>query len=95
MQVNTNEYLCHLEKVCEEYCMNALDVYNVLISKNDDDFPLSFEIVKAKVLKDINCDILKQIFTLEELKSIFSDTSIKQIKKIKNVQTRKFVQTFN
>ena len=70
--------------------MSASDVYNILISKNDEDFPLSFETVKYKVLKDVSSDILKNIFTLEELKSIFSDTNVK---KIRNPETRKFINT--
>jgi hypothetical protein len=85
-----NENIHYLDKVCSDYCMSASDVYNILISKNDDDFPLSFEIVKYKVLNDVSSDILKNIFTLEELKSIFSDT---KLKKIKNPQTRKFINS--
>ncbi len=92
MQVDKNEYVHHLEKVCSDYSMNAFDVYNILISKNDDLFPLSFETVKDKVLKDIDCDLLKNIFTIEELKSIFSNT---KLRKIKNIKTRKFIETFN
>lgn len=90
MKIITNEYIDHLEKVCSDYCLSASDVYNILISKNDDDFPLSFETVKYKVLNDVSSDILKNIFTLEELKSIFSDV---KLKKIKNLQTRKFINT--
>lgn len=92
MKVVTNEYVYHLEKVCSDYSMSASDVYNILISKNDSDFPLSFETVKYKVLKDVPSDVLKNIFTLLELKSIFSDTNMK---KIKNPQTRKFINTLN
>jgi hypothetical protein len=92
MQIIINEYLDHLENVCSDYCMNASDVYNLLLSKDDANFPLSFETVRDKVLKDVPSDILKNIFTLEELKSIFSDTNIK---KIKNTQTRKFISSLN
>lgn len=81
-----------LEKVCSDYCMSASDVYNILISKNDSDFPLSFETVKYKVLKDIPADVLKSIFTLDELKSIFSDVNLK---KIKNQETRKLINALN
>ena len=83
-----NKNIHHLEKVCSDYCMSASDVYNILISKNDTDFPLSFETVKYKVLKDISVDVIKSIFTLEELKSVFSDTNLK---KVKNSETRKFI----
>jgi len=92
MENSTNEYIYHLENICSDYCMNASDVYDILKSKNDAEFPLSFEVVKYKVLKDIPSDILKNIFTHEELKSIFSNTNMK---KIKNPQTRKFISTFN
>ena len=92
MQVDTNEYMHHLEKVCCDYNMSASDVYNILISKNDEDFPLAFETLKYKVLKDVPSDILKNIFTLEELKSIFWNTNVK---KIKNPQTRKFIKALN
>ncbi len=92
MEINCKEYMHHLDKVCSDYSMNALDVYTVLLSKNDELFPLSFEAIKNKVLKDVACDILKNIFTLEELKSIFSNANVK---KIKNPETRKFIQTFN
>lgn len=87
-----NKYVHHLENVCSDYCMSDSDVYNILISKDDSDFPLSFEIVKDKVLKDVPSNILKNIFTLVELKSIFSDTNIK---KIKNAETRKFIDSLN
>jgi len=92
VQHNNKEYIHHFNKLCSDYNMNALDVYNVLLSKNDDLFPLSFETIKYKVLKDVEIDVLKNIFTLEELKSIFSNTNVK---KIKNLQTRKFIQAFN
>lgn len=90
MKVIENKYIYHLEKICSDYCMSALDVYNILISKNDSDFPLSFETVKYKVLKDVHSDILKSIFTLEELKNIFSDINLK---KVKNPQTRKLIKS--
>ncbi|MFA9374225.1 MAG: hypothetical protein ACERKK_08710 [Poseidonibacter sp.] len=92
MQTNKNEYIHHLENICSDYNMNASDVYNILISKNDSEFPLSFETVKDKVLKDVPLDILKKIFTITELKTIFSDTNTK---KIKNPQTRKFINSLN
>ncbi len=91
-KIDTNEYVFHLEKVCSDYNMSAWDVYNILISKNDAEFPLSFETVKYKVLKEAPLDILKNIFTPLELKNIFYDINLK---KIKNPQTRKFINTLN
>lgn len=90
MSVETNKYMHHLDKVCSDYNMSAFDIYNILISKEDEDFPLAFETIKYKVLKDVPCHILKNIFTLEELKSIFADT---HMKKIKNKETKKFINT--
>ncbi|NQY22225.1 MAG: hypothetical protein HRT40_13155 [Campylobacteraceae bacterium] len=90
MKVDINKYIHHLEKVCSDYCLNASDVYNILISKNDENFPLTFETVKYKVLKDVNINILKNIFTIEELKSILEDT---KLKRIKNEEIREFINT--
>lgn len=92
MKVMINKYVYHLEKICSDYCMSGSDVYNILISKSDEDFPLSFETVRDKVLKDVPSDILKNIFTLVELKTIFSDTNIQ---KIKNPKTRKLIKSLN
>ena len=86
----TNENIQYLGKVCSEYCMSASEVYNMLLSTNDGDFPLSFDTVKYMVLKDVSSDTLKKIFTQEELKSIFSNTNLK---KIKNTQTRNFINS--
>ncbi len=90
MSFDKNKYMCHLDRVCSEYNMSASDVYNILISKNDENFPLSFETVKYQILKDISLDVLKKIFTSEELRTIFIDTNVK---KIKNKETKKFINT--
>ncbi len=90
MSVDTDKYIHHLDDVCCEYNMSAFDIYNILISKNDEDFPLSFETIKYQVLKDVPSQILKNIFTYEELQNIFADANVK---KIKNKETRKFINT--
>jgi len=90
MSVDKDKYIHHLDDVCCEYNMSASDIYNILISKNDEDFPLSFDTIKYQVLKDVPSQILKNIFTYEELKNIFADTNVK---KIKNKETRKFIDT--
>jgi len=92
VSVNKDKYIHHLDDVCCEYNMSAIEIYNILISKNDEDFPLSFEMIKYQVLKDVPSQILKNIFTNEELQNIFSDTNVK---KIKNQETRKFISTLN
>jgi len=92
MNEEINKYIHHLDKVCREYCMNGSEVYNILISKNDEKFPLTYEIVKYMVLKDISSENLKKIFTLAELKSILADTNMR---KIKNPDTRKFINSIN
>ena len=68
----------------------TVNCINILISKNDENFPLTFETVKYKVLKDVNINILKNIFTIEELKSILEDT---KLKRIKNEEIREFINT--
>lgn len=90
MDAQPNKYIHHLDKVCCDYNMSASDVYTVLINKKDEDFPLTFETIKSKVLKEVPSEILKNIFTPEELKSIFANTNIK---KIKNKETKKFINT--
>ena len=80
--MTSNKYLHHLEKVCSDYCMSASPVYNIPISRDNSTFLLSLETIKYKVLKDIPSDILKNLFTLEELKSIFSDTNLKKVKNL-------------
>jgi len=90
VSVDTDKYIHHLDDVCCDYNMRALEIYNILISKNDEDFPLSFETIKYQVLKDVPSQILKNIFTYEELQNIFADTNVK---KIKNKETRKFINT--
>lgn len=80
----------HLKQVCSEYCMDASDVYNILLSRNDDNFPLSFDTVRIMVLKDIPLDILKEIFNQDELISIFSDSNLN---KIRNQDTKKFINS--
>lgn len=72
--------------------MNGSEVYNILISKEDEKFPLSYETIKYMVLKDIPSEILKKIFTLVELKHIFGDVNLR---KIKNYETKKFINSLN
>lgn len=81
-----------LEKVCADYCMSGFEVYEVLLSKEDTDFPLSFESIRDMVLKSITAEVLEGIFTFEELKRIFSHVNVK---KIKNEQTRKWLKALN
>jgi len=85
-----NENLHHLDKVCSDYCMSGSDVYGILISKEDERFPLSYETIKYMVLKDIPSKIIKKIFTQEELKSLLEDTNMR---KIKNPDMRKFINS--
>ncbi len=92
MQVTINEYIYHLDKVCREYCMSGSEVYDILISKNDDKFPLSYETIKYMVLKNVPCKNLKEIFTLVELKNIFGDVNLR---KIKDYETKKFINSLN
>ena len=70
--------------------MSGAEVYNILISKEDTKFPLSYETIKYIVLKEIPTKILKKIFTLIELKNLLADTNMR---KIKNPDTRKFINS--
>jgi hypothetical protein len=72
--------------------MSGSEVYGILISKEDEKFPLSYETIKYMVLKDVPSKIIKKIFTLEQLKSILEDTNMR---KIKNPDMRKFINSIN
>ena len=72
--------------------MNGTEVYDILTSKNDDRFPLSYETIKYMVLKEISSEILKKIFSQVELKNIFEDVNLR---KIKDYETKKFINSLN
>ena len=72
--------------------MSGLEVYGILISKEDTKFPLSYETIKYIVLKEIPTKILKKIFSTVELKNLLADTNMR---KIKNPDTRKFINSIN
>jgi uncharacterized protein (DUF433 family) len=76
-----------LEAVCWDYDINANDVYNILKTKNDENFPISFDVLRKKVLKYVSIAKLQEIFTLEELKDIFSGINPNTIR---NPETRDF-----
>ena len=75
------------EAVCWDYNINANDVYTILKTKKDDDFPISFDVLRKKVLKYVSIIKLQEIFTLEELKDIFSGINPNTIR---NPETRDF-----
>lgn len=76
--------------ICWDYDINAKLVYDILITKNDENSPISFDTLRYKVLKYIPIDSIKIIFSSHEISNIFSDINIK---KIRNPQTRKFLST--
>ena len=78
-----------LEAVCWDYNINANDVYTILKTKKDDDFPISFDVLRKKVLKYVSIAKLQEIFTLEELKDIFSGINPYTIR---NPETRYFLR---
>ena len=75
------------EAVCWDYDINANDVYTILKTKKDDDFPISFDVLRKKVLKYVSISKLQEIFTLEELEDIFSGINPYTIR---NPETRDF-----
>ena len=78
-----------LEAVCWDYDINSNDVYTILKTKKDDDFPISFDVLRKKVLKYVSISKLQEIFTLEELKDIFSGINPYTIR---NPETRYFLR---
>jgi len=86
-----SEHISYLDKVCKEYCISGLEVYTILITKDDTRFPLSYETIKYMVLKSISCEILIKLFTKDELKSILENTNMR---KIKNPEMRKFISDY-
>ena len=77
------------EVLCWDYDINANDVYTILKTKKDDDFPISFDVLRKKVLKYVSINKLQEIFTLEELKDIFSGINPYTIR---NPDTRYFLR---
>ena len=91
MELITKEYRTYniecLEAVCWDYDISANVVYTILKTKKDDDFPISFDVLRKKVLKYVSIAKLQEIFTLEELKDIFSGINPNTIR---NPETRDF-----
>ncbi len=83
------EKVACFEAVCFDYEIKAVDVYNILRTKDDTDFPISFDVLRKKVLKYISVDNLKKVFTDEQLIEIFSDTSLRTIR---NPDTKIFLK---
>ena len=77
------------EALCWDYNINANDVYTILKTKKDDDFPISFDVLRKKVLKYVSIIKLQEIFTLEELQDIFSEINLYTIR---NPETRYFLR---
>ena len=51
-----------LEAVCWDYDINSNDVYTILKTKKDDDLPISFDVLRKKVLKYVSIIKLQEIF---------------------------------
>ncbi len=83
------EKVACFEAVCWDYEIRAVDVYNILRTKDDTDFSISYDVLRKKVLKYISVDNLKNIFTNEQLKEIFADISLKTIR---NPETKDFIK---
>lgn len=83
------EKVACFEAVCWDYEIRAVDVYNILRTKDDVDFPISYDVLRKKVLKYISVDNLKYIFTDEQLKELFADISLKTIR---NPEKKDFIR---
>lgn len=83
------EKVASFEAVCWDYEIKAVDVFNILRTKDDTDFPISYDVLRKKVLKYVSVEKLKNIFTDEQLKEIFGDISLKTIR---NPDTKTFIK---
>ena len=89
LKIKIMEKVACLEAVCWDYEIRAVDVYNILRTKDDTDFPISFDVLRKKVLKYISIDNLKKVFTDEQLIEIFADTSLRTIR---NPEKKDFIK---
>jgi hypothetical protein len=83
------EKVASFEAVCWDYEIKAVDVYNILRTKDDKDFPISYDVLRKKVLKYISVEKLKNVFTDEQLKELFADISLKTIR---NPEKKDFIK---
>ena len=83
------EKVACFEAVCWDYEINAVDVFNILRTKDDEDFPISYDVLRKKVLKYVSVDNLKNVFNQEQLIEIFSDISLRTIR---NPDTKIFIK---
>lgn len=68
------------EAVCWDYEIRAVDVFNILRTKDDKDFPISYDVLRKKVLKYVSVENLKNAFNEEQLKEIFGDIDLRTIR---------------
>lgn len=83
------EKVACFEAVTWDYEINAVDVFNILRTKDDIDFPISYDVLRKKVLKYVSVEKLKNIFTDEQLKEIFADISLRTLR---NPETKDFIK---
>ncbi|MCT7638460.1 hypothetical protein [Aliarcobacter butzleri] len=83
------EKVACFEAVCWDYEINAVDVFNILRTKDDKDFPISYDVLRKKVLKYVSVDNLKKVFTDEQLIELFADISLRTIR---NPDTKIFIK---
>ena len=83
------EKVACFEAVCWDYEINAVDVFNILRTKDDKDFPISYDVLRKKVLKYVSVDNLKKVFTDEQLIELFADISLTTIR---NSDTKIFIK---
>lgn len=83
------EKVACFEAVCFDYEIKAIDVYNILRTKDDTNFSISYDVIRKKVLKYISVDNLRNVFNQEQLIEIFSDVNLRTIK---NPDTKTFLK---
>lgn len=77
-----------LNKVCWDYDINGEDVYQILTTRDDSSYPISFETLRYKVLKYIKPKELENIFTKIEITDIFSNINVN---KVRNQETKNYI----
>ena len=89
---NEEKPIKYFEVVCWDYEINAKDVYNILKTKNDKDFPISFDVLRKKVLKYIPITKLREIFSTNEMIEIFSGINSNTLR---NPLTKEYITALN
>jgi hypothetical protein len=82
----------YLDAVCWDYEINAKDVYYILTTKEHKNYPISFDVLRKKVLKYISVPKLREIFSTNEMIEIFSGINPNTLR---NPLTKEYITALN